>query len=295
MPKFILEYNNHIYIKNVSLKENTIKHKHINKYTIKDLFIDTIDTKYSDEFYKNISRNNYYFIKDNTIIHPDTYIINNNTINNNTINIKCYNKQYGGFPGGGSITDTINDTIGSLVSPILAPISVIADVFNALYKFLKWSASFLLWSWYFAVWLFTDLLNPKNFIDDFYNTIKIIIVTLFSTVFSVLMALLQYSINMVGGWVQGFWGWDQSSLTEKDRESNYFKKINSNKKNKKKCYLTNTNTIPFSVILGTVLCPPIGVFMDMGLTGWMNIVICILLTLCFYVPGLIYALMIIYS
>ena len=107
------------------------------------------------------------------------------------------------------------------------------------------------------------------------------------------MELFKLSVVSVGGWTQGFWGWDQSSLTQADKDSNYFKKINKN--NNKKCYLTNTNTIPFSIILGTVLCPPVGVFMDMGLTGWFNILICILLTLLFYVPGLIYALLIIYS
>ena len=73
----------------------------------------------------------------------------------------------------------------------------------------------------------------------------------------------------------------------------YFRKINRSKG--KKCYLTNTNTVPFSVILGTILCPPIGVFMDMGITGWLNILICILLTLLFYIPGLVYALLVIYA
>jgi len=38
-----------------------------------------------------------------------------------------------------------------------------------------------------------------------------------------------------------------------------------------------------------------GVFMDMGTSGWLNIIICALLTLCFYLPGLCYALLIIYS
>jgi uncharacterized membrane protein YqaE (UPF0057 family) len=53
--------------------------------------------------------------------------------------------------------------------------------------------------------------------------------------------------------------------------------------------------VPFSIILGTIICPPIGVFMDVGLTGWFNIFICMLLTLMFYVPGLVYALLIIYA
>ena len=107
------------------------------------------------------------------------------------------------------------------------------------------------------------------------------------------MGLLALSINTIGGWMQGFWGWDQSSLTANDMNSNYFKNIN--RTSGKKCYLTSSNTVPFSIILGTILCPPIGVFMDLGLTGWMNILICALLTLLFYIPGLIYALLIIYS
>ena len=106
-------------------------------------------------------------------------------------------------------------------------------------------------------------------------------------------SLFSLSVNTIGGWMQGFWGWDQSSLTQTDKESNYFRKQNRNKG--KKCYLTNTNTIPFSVVLGTILCPPIGVFMDMGISGWLNILICVLLTLLFYIPGLVYALLIIYS
>ena len=300
MIKFILEFNNHNYIKNVTKNEIDTR-----KYTIKDLFINTIDKKYINEFNTNIHHNYYYFIKDNKLIHPDSTILNNTILNNtilhnniqhrNTvIHIKCYRRQYGGIGlpgGGGSISGMINSILNSIVNPILVPINAIADVFTLLYKFVIWAALFGYWCWFFAVWLFTDLLNPLNFIDDSFNTVKIIIITIFSSIFSILMAVFKLFTNTIGGWTQGFWGWDQSSLTQKDRDSNYFKKINTNKK----CYLTNTNTIPFSIILGTILCPPIGVFMDLGLTGWLNIFICIILTLFFYIPGLIYALIIIYS
>ena len=53
--------------------------------------------------------------------------------------------------------------------------------------------------------------------------------------------------------------------------------------------------MPFSVLLGTIVCPPLGVFMEYGFTGWFNILICLALTLLFYFPGLFYALLIIYS
>ena len=112
-------------------------------------------------------------------------------------------------------------------------------------------------------------------------------------IFNVFLGLMAFVINGVGGWMQGFWGWDQSSLTKKDINSNYFKGID--RKKGKKCYLTNNNTVPFSILLGTILCPPIGVFMNLGITGWFNILICGLLTLLYYIPGLFYALLVIYA
>lgn len=45
-------------------------------------------------------------------------------------------------------------------------------------------------------------------------------------------------------------------------------------------------------IVATILCPPLGVFMSYGLKGILKIVICALLTLLYYFPGLIYALLI---
>jgi uncharacterized membrane protein YqaE (UPF0057 family) len=93
--------------------------------------------------------------------------------------------------------------------------------------------------------------------------------------------------------MQGFWGWDMSGLNKNDKNSNYFKSYSRTKG--QKTYLTNANTVPFSIILGTIICPPMGVFMDMGTSGWLNIIVCCLLTLLFYIPGLCYALLIIYS
>ena len=52
------------------------------------------------------------------------------------------------------------------------------------------------------------------------------------------------SVNTIGGWLQGFWGWDMSNLTSKDKSSVYFQK--NNKTNGEKCYLSTDNTVPFS-------------------------------------------------
>jgi uncharacterized membrane protein YqaE (UPF0057 family) len=121
----------------------------------------------------------------------------------------------------------------------------------------------------------------------------LITVTICKIPFELIMASFKICINIIGGWMQGFWGWDMSSLTKADKNSPYFKSFNRTAG--QKIYYTQQNTVPFSIILGTILCPPMGVFMDMGTTGWLNIIICCLLTLLFYLPGLCYALLIIYS
>ena len=45
----------------------------------------------------------------------------------------------------------------------------------------------------------------------------------------------------------------------------------------------------------TILFPPFGVFMAKGFKGMKQILICSILTACFYFPGLIYALSVINS
>ena len=42
----------------------------------------------------------------------------------------------------------------------------------------------------------------------------------------------------------------------------------NNKCNGKKCYAKPDGKIPFNVIIGTIVCPPLGVFMEYGLTGF---------------------------
>jgi uncharacterized membrane protein YqaE (UPF0057 family) len=116
---------------------------------------------------------------------------------------------------------------------------------------------------------------------------------------SVLLAIPQVFINLVKlvtnkfvkYIVSGFWGWDRVPADSADYKGSHYWRYN---KQSDKCYSTN-GRVPFSVILGTILMPPIGVFMTLGLTGWLHILLATLLTLCFYIPGLIYALIIVYS
>ena len=286
----ILVFDNKIYIKKI---------KNYNKITIKDLIRNTIDDISYKEFNNNI--NDYFIVKNGSIVLPSNIVINgiiNDVLNGvkndtytypKTLYITCYCK----MRGGGDILDMILKPVEMIFFPIFVPIKAIGDVFIALMEFILWVFEFSIWFIQFVVWVFSDLLNPIHFTSDFFNSIMMILIAIFSMFFNIVIALVKLIVNAIGGWMQGFWGWDQSSLTKSDKQSNYFQSMDMTKG--KKYYLTSSNTVPFSVILGTILCPPIGVFMDMGTSGWLNIIVCCILTLAFYLPGLFYALLIIYS
>ena len=237
-----------------------------------------------------------YFINTNLPIYNlnynkenDFYSLHNNKLLSKNTNIYKYIK-----------TQNTNILFLTIIEKNKGGIGVLIFCFFQFAKFVMmlvkciiWLSKFVWWLIQFILWLVFDLLNPLNFMGDFFNTLVTIILTICRLPVDIFITLLSFSVNLMGTWFQGFWGWEQSGLTKNDRETKYFTNLNKNKN--KKCYLTNSNTVPFSIVLGTILCPPIGVFMDMGLTGWLNIIVCIFLTLLFYIPGLVYALLIIYS
>ena len=230
-----------------------------------------------------------FYILNGRLVSPNMILAD--IVEPDTINtLECYVRVRGGF----ELEDIpIIGQVFQLFGPLINPVVGMGNVFVFLIQLIVWFGKFIYWLIMFLIWAFSDLLNPIKLIADFWNSIVLILVTLMNTAFGVIMGLAAFVVNQVGQWMQGFWGWDQSNLTKQDKQSKYFRSIDTKKG--KKCYLTNNNRVPFSVLLGTILCPPLGVFMDMGLTGWMNIFICALLTLVFYVPGLFYALLVIYS
>ena len=78
-------------------------------------------------------------------------------------------------------------------------------------------------------------------------------------------------------------------------KNNYLKKISDSKKS----YIIYKSAKGFDLwyirSLLTILFPPFGVFMAKGLKGMKQLIICSILTMCFYFPGLIYAISVINS
>ena len=291
MTNIIIEFNNKKYnntYKNTYKKtyknNNNDNNIYCNKITINDLIKNTVNKNEYKDFKNNI--NNYFVIYNGSLVLPSLQIdINDDNNNcNNNCNKHCYITCIRKIKGGG---------IFAPLDPIIEPILAIGAVFESIGSFFVWLGKFIWWLIQFIGWIFMELLNPLNLADDFLQSLIIIIIAIIRIPFDLLLSLFALAANTMGNFMQGFWGWDQSSLTKNDKESKYFKKFDKNKNTK--YYLTNSNTVPFSIILGTILCPPMGVFMDLGITGWLNILICCLLTIAFYVPGLVYALLIIYS
>lgn len=266
-----LEITNNVYINGhiYNLESLIIKNKIIKIHDIIE-YLKPINSKF------NTYNDNSYFILYNNKLIENTVNFKCMSRDNKSVNISIFNKQKG----------------GSLIDALMSIVDI-GKVFFKLGDFITWLLKFVTWFLKFVMWFLTDLLNPSNFFNDFYNSALLIVISVCRLPFDLIMAFLTLVLNTVGGWFQGFWGWDMSSLSKEDKNSAYFKSYN--RLSGHKSYITNTNTVPFSIILGTILCPPMGVFMDLGLSGWINIIICALLTLLFYLPGLCYALLIIYS
>jgi uncharacterized membrane protein YqaE (UPF0057 family) len=276
--KYIIINDFLICLNDLSIEITTLNDIIINLQTIiknQNLYKNSINVKNS---YKNINfnKNNYFIIHNSKLYNKYTTINKLYEISNTILYFNAINRQYGGGFFG-----------------MLEGIIKIGKFFLLIGKIFEWFGKMIYWTLLFIAWLFYDLLNPVKFASSFLDSLLAILISLCRIPFDIFMALFAFSSNMIAGWLQGVWGWDQSSLTKKDRDSNYFQNINRSKG--KKCYLTKSNTVPFSIIIGTILCPPVGVFMELGLTGWLNILVCCMLTLFFYLPGLVYALLIVFS
>jgi uncharacterized membrane protein YqaE (UPF0057 family) len=203
--------------------------------------------------------------------------------------IEIIPRQKGGF----DFMSIITGVIDIVFNPIVAPFVLIGQIFEFLVLMLLWFIKLVIWGFRVLAWFFSDFLNPTNFTKDFYEGFKSVVFVIFMTIPQILYSFLMVGVNMLGDmFSNSFWGWDQSNQSKLDKHSTYFEE--SAKCKNKKCFLTNNNQVPFSVLLGTILCPPIGVFMVYGISGWINILVCVMLTFLFYLPGLFYALILIY-
>lgn len=207
---------------------------------------------------------------------------------------------------GGGIFDSILNGIlwffGKILSPIIKPIRAIVNTILLIVKLLLYIGAFIMWMIRLHIWFFLVFLPSLP--ADIMLMVKSLTYLIIDGLVGWVMVMARRVFNKVGDMtlksiMTGADNVPDSSADEQNSQffSNAKAKANADGKDcgyGTKCYKTSDGTIPFSVIIATILCPPVGVFMEYGVTGWFNIVICALLTLVFYFPGLIYALILLY-
>jgi len=246
-----------------------------------------------DAHYPNLIKKQKTFLKfERYIIYPDQRIHYGDS--NTFIEIDVIPKIKGGIFK--AILDGILYFFDEIIfNPILYPIKAIFDFFILVFwKVPMYLIKLMIWGVRFISWFLTEVCNPTTLFSDFGTTLKTLIFSIVFAIFELFKSLLKKVVNVLGPTVMnGFWGWDQVKDSEFDQnEAAYFDPNNPH--NKRKCYATRNNKVPFSILIGTVVYPPLGVFMEYGLTGWVQIIISAFLTLLFYFPGLIYALICLY-
>lgn len=178
------------------------------------------------------------------------------------------------FGGGGN-------PLGGITKPIKDIGNVLKQIGNFFAKdipnFFKFLWKLIVWLFDFIIWIFTDLLNPMIWIEDVIMGFFVGLQLLAAGIMDGIISFFKKMFNLVfGPFIKGIWGDD------------YVTKKNS------KCYKMPDCSVPYPVLFATIILPPLGVFMELGLKGWLNILICAVLTLILYLPGLIYALILLY-
>jgi uncharacterized membrane protein YqaE (UPF0057 family) len=238
---------------------------------------------YTFQKWINNTKNNNYNIKNNN---DNTKNNNDNTKNNNYYDSKNYNI----LLKDNYIIELIPHINGGFITELFSAVINLFKLLAGIPNFILFILRFILWLIQFLFFIITTLLQIIS---------KDGILALFKYVtFEIIMAPFKFIILMIRKLFNNFGNVTLAALSGADNVKQTYEEepteFHSTNSSQEKCYKNSDGQIPFSVIIATILCPPIGVFMEYGLFGWFNILICSLLTLAFYFPGLIYALILLY-
>ena len=154
----------------------------------------------------------------------------------------------------------------------------IGNMFVALGKILGWLFKFI-------IYILGEVLNPFNLFKDLYSGFVALPRVIINVCVRLITSFAKYMVNNIfNPIINNIFGWN----------INHKNKDKDNDKNKK-CYKTEEGKIPLSVIVSTIILPPLGVFMRFGLVKWIDIFVAGALSMVYYFPGLIYALVLIYT
>lgn len=196
---------------------------------------------------------------------------------NHEIHYKLNFKVKGGIAGIGKFFKSIVAAFSKIV--------VLVDVFLKIPDIITWFFVD------FLKWLFADFLNPFYILQDLAKGILVALRIIILAVLDALSGVLKFVVNLIfEPIVSGFWGYTPNKNDFDPNDKSQSAKCAGGKR----CFKQPQSKVAFPVIISTIILPPMGLFMELGLKGWMNLLLCSILTLCYYFPGLIYALIILY-
>jgi uncharacterized membrane protein YqaE (UPF0057 family) len=243
------------------------------------------------------------FIKEKTLLEPTSYWIYSSGKRINKDDRLCHFDTIDVMPkmvGGGMFEDLFDDVFNAvfdavmsaleaIFEPIRSPVMSIINLFKKLLNILIVIVKSTIWVFMLITWFIVEFANPAVLFNDFIGGLSRLTRFIMLAISDIFFAFTRTSLNIFGDSIfSGLLGWDAKTKQ-------------NDKKNKKgkdcegvKCYEADYRQVPFSVVIATVLMPPLGVLMEFGVKYWVNIFVCAMLTLMFYFPGLLYALVLIY-
>ncbi len=234
----------------------------------------------------------FYYIDRNTgkILQADSAIIRSRLI----LDKHRIEKRLRVRGGAKNVLDVILGFIFKVFDPIVKPIRGIVDAILLIIKAFVYMILLFVWFIRVTIWFFVEVLPTIP--GDIWALIKLVTYSLFDITLGSIKLLFKKIVNKGGALTVNAigQGWDNvPEEGEPETEENGFYNDYIGCRGKK-CYVTEEGTIPGPVIMATILCPPLGVFMEYGASSWIQILITLLLTLAFYIPGLMYALILLY-
>ena len=155
----------------------------------------------------------------------------------------------------------------------------ILDFIKNLDKIIMWVIKSVIWLVRFIMYLVFEIFNPVILFRDIAKLSLDIPRVLIEAFILLKTNISKYMINnFLGSLFNNIFGWD-STIEGKNND----------------CHNLEDKNVSVTQIISTILLPPLGIFMKFGLNKWEEILLTGGLTMIFYFPGLIYALIKIYS
>lgn len=192
-------------------------------------------------------------------------------------------------------TEEFSDTIKGSVNDIRETFYSLGGIGQSLKTIGKSIGAFfkvLFWILKFIFYLVGELLNPFNLFNELFISFASLPRIIINVVVRIVVSFSKYIINKIlNPIVNKAFGWDININNDYDNNDDKDQNV---KRTDTKCYKADEGALPNTVIISTILLPPLGIFMRFGLQKWLEILIAGALTILYYIPGLIYSFIMIW-